>query len=519
MFVAPAADAVPGDPTAYVLARAAAADGAVDTAVAGYALALAAAPDDPLVAIRAYREGLNAGDMDLARRAAAALARFNAAPADTAILAFADATLKRDATAANAALERLAAGPLDFMAPVLRAWLVQSKGADPLPLLEANQKSALARRYSAEHRALLLIANGRVQPGMAALRALFGSDVDSPDLRFDAARLLIGAKQKDIALSLFEGDQKFLKTQLGKGARPSVAFGAARLFTRVASDLAQQDTRSMSIALTRAALLLDPNDDEARLLLANALSSGGANERALALLGAIRDDSMFARRREIALVSVLSRAGKDAAALDHARALAESPLATERDAQVYGDLLGDRRRYGAAAAAYDQAIARAGDRASWILHLQKGSALERANRWDEALPELRKAVELAPDQPAALNYLGYAQAERKENLVEAQALLERARKLQPDSAPISDSLAWAYFQRGQIDKALPLLESAAKAEPANSTINEHLGDVYWAVGRHYEARYAWRAAEIYADGKDAERLTAKIATGAAFATR
>jgi tetratricopeptide (TPR) repeat protein len=519
MLVALPVSAAPGDPSAYVRARAAAAEGAVDTAAAGYTLALAAAPDDPVVAIRAYREGLDAGDLDLARRAAATLVKFNAAPADAAILAFADAAHGGDVAAADAAIERLSKGPLDFMTPVLRAWLAEEQGRDPLPLIEAEQKSALARRYTAEHRALLLIASGRIQPGVAALRTLLGTDFDGPDLRYDAARLLVFRKQRDLAYSLFGGEHKELKAQLGKGAKPSAAFGAGRLFTRIASDLARQDTRPMSIALTRAALLLDPHNDEARLLLADALSSGGSHDRALALLKEVPADSLFARRRDIAMVTVLARAGKDDAAIDHARALAHSPDANERDAQVYGDLLTDQHRFAEAAAAYGDAITRAGDSASWILHLQKGSALERANRWDEALPELKKAVELAPDQPAALNYLGYAQAERGENLAEAQEMLEHARRLQPDSAPITDSLAWAYFQRGQVDKALPLLEAAAKAEPSNSTINEHLGDVYWAVGRHYEARYAWRAAEIYADGKDAERLTAKIASGAAFATR
>ncbi|RZM08686.1 MAG: hypothetical protein EOP68_11090, partial [Sphingomonas sp.] len=58
-----------------------------------------------------------------------------------------------------------------------------------------------------------------------------------------------------------------------------------------------------------------------------------------------------------------------------------------------------------------------------------------------------------------------------------------------------------------------LLERAASSEPTNAEIGEHLGDVYWTLGRRYEARYAWRAAQLTATGDDAPRLATKIADG------
>src|SRR3546814_14308577 len=60
---------------------------------------------------------------------------------------------------------------------------------------------------------------------------------------------------------------------------------------------------------------------------------------------------------------------------------------------------------------YDTAIARAGDRATWLLWLQKGGALEQAGDWENARPALEKALELAPNEPIVLNYLGYASLE------------------------------------------------------------------------------------------------------------
>ncbi|WP_416366424.1 hypothetical protein [Sphingomonas aurantiaca] len=89
-MAAPAA-AETGDLSAYLKARAADAAGRPDLAAASYAKVLAAAPDDPVVAIRAYREALEAGDMPLAARAAAVLNRAGVAPADAALLPLADA--------------------------------------------------------------------------------------------------------------------------------------------------------------------------------------------------------------------------------------------------------------------------------------------------------------------------------------------------------------------------------------------------------------------------------------------
>ena len=45
-----------------------------------------------------------------------------------------------------------------------------------------------------------------------------------------------------------------------------------------------------------------------------------------------------------------------------------------------------------------------------------------------------------------------------------------------------------------------------RRQPADVAINEHLGDAYYTAGRRYEARYAWAAALVYAEGADATRL-------------
>jgi Flp pilus assembly protein TadD len=513
-----AAPAISGeDLKAYVRARAADALGAADTAAAGYAIALADVPNDEMVALRAYRQGLAAGDYALASRASKTLVRAGIAPPDTAILDFAVALKARDEAGADAAVARMAKGPLEFMMPVLRGWLAFDRGQDPFAKIDAAAGGALGRRYALEHRALLLIATRRSESGLAALRGLIDGGVpDGEDLRIDGALLLAGTGDREAARELLTGSSAQmpgLHGKMAKGVKPSASFGAARLFLSLAADLAQEDAGPLSILLTRASLLLDPSDDRARLYLGEALSRAGSDRLALDILAEVRRDSPFSRGAAAGTVAALRRAGRTAEAIQRAKVMATDRDSTVPDVQTYADLLVADDRFDEAAAAYATAIKRQGTEDGWMLHFLRGTALDRGGHWDDAVVELRRAVQLAPNEVMALTYLGFALVEHRADLGEAQSLLERARRLKPADAAITDSLAWTYYLRGDTAKALPLLEEAARADPGGALVNEHLGDVYWKLGRRYEARYAWRAAAIYADAGDVPRIQAKVVDG------
>ena len=145
--------------------------------------------------------------------------------------------------------------------------------------------------------------------------------------------------------------------------------------------------------------------------------------------------------------------------------------------------------------------------------LALGGAQEQAGIWPEGLESLQKANQLLPNSPTILNYLGYAQLERRENEEEAIAAIKKAHELRSTSPAIIDSLGWAYFLTGDHDRAVTYLESALEGQPQDPTINEHLGDAYWTVGRLYEARYAWRSAKLFAEDEDLQRLARKIDIG------
>lgn len=510
---APALAEAPHDLAAYVRARAADADGVAQVAAAGYAEALAAAPGDAVVAIRAYRAALRVGDLALARRARGVLEAAGVAPADAALLALAEAAQAGDKAGALAAIRRLEGGPLAFLVAPLNAWAGYPQPPRALTTLAADQ---LDRRYGLDAGALIDLARGQSEAGLTVLRAQLSDSGGALDLRLAAARLLAAQGKRAAGLELLAGDDAAFaaaRQRIDQPVTPGLGFGLARLLSRLAEDLETARAGTLGIAVARAALIVEPENDRARLLLGQALAADNAPTLALAALDRIARDSPFAGAAALQRVEVLASSGQIEAALAAARRLAEAPGAGAREAQRLGDLLSGAGRDAEAAAAYGTAIARAGTGASWGLYLQQGGALDRAGRWAEAEPLLARAVALAPDQPIALNYLGYARLEHGGDVGAARALLERAQRLKPDNASIADSLAWAYFLGGDAERALPLLERAALADPGNGTISEHLGDVYWRLGRRYEARYAWTAAAQLAAAEDAARLAAKLEEG------
>ena len=147
-----------------------------------------------------------------------------------------------------------------------------------------------------------------------------------------------------------------------------------------------------------------------------------------------------------------------------------------------------------------------------ILFAQAG-ALDQAGNWPAARALLQRANQAQPNNALILNYLGYGQLSHGEDMAAAEQMVREAHRLAPNSAAITDSLGWALFLKGDRAGAIALLESAVQAAPADVEINEHLGDAYYAMGRRRDARFAWRAARVYAEGEDATRLDGKIANG------
>lgn len=531
LSAAPAA-ATAGDEqalAAYVRARAADSLGRTQEAANGYAAALAASPGNDVLATRTLSQAVAAGDRPLALKAALALQAAGKLQPDSRLLLLGEAFRTRRWKEAERQIAEIEKDEVfSFMTPLLRAWLAQGSGkGDALALLGKSSENALASTYAAEHRPLLLIARGRAKEGALGLAPLLDDEsIRGQRLRIAAAATLARKGERAAALELLRGDGEAVgeaRTRLQAGKRPGTeiatpAAGLSELVARIALDLEGQQIPQLALAFARLSTFIEPGNPEGYLIAAELLSERDRPDEAIAALAHVPAADPFAGIAADRRISLLVEAKRSEEALAEAREAARvQPAAVESWTRL-GDVLGQLERHGEAAEAYGKALDLAGQTDApghplWALWMLKGSSLTQAGRWPEGKAALEQAHKLAPEQPVVLNFLGYSQLERRENIAAAETLIREASKLQPDNAAITDSLGWAHYVRGDLATAVRLLEQAAAGLPADAAIGEHLGDAYFAAGRRYEARYAWQAALVYADGKAADRLRAKIDVG------
>lgn len=120
-------------------------------------------------------------------------------------------------------------------------------------------------------------------------------------------------------------------------------------------------------------------------------------------------------------------------------------------------------------------------------------AAERVGKFDLMELELRRAIAEKPDFAAAYNALGYSFADRNIRLKEAISLIEKALTLSPNDHYMLDSLGWAHYRKGNLDKAIQYLEQAFNINP-DPEIAAHLGEVLWQKGEYEKAKKIWNDA-------------------------
>ena len=120
---------------------------------------------------------------------------------------------------------------------------------------------------------------------------------------------------------------------------------------------------------------------------------------------------------------------------------------------------------------------------------------EKKKDREASIRHIKKVLEVDPDNPDALNFLGYTYAEGGVHLEEAEKLVRAALQAKPDSGHILDSLGWVYYKQGQYDKAVSELERAYRLMPEDGTVAEHLADAYSQQKRYREALRLYRRAQ------------------------
>ncbi|NOC93516.1 tetratricopeptide repeat protein [Ruegeria sp. HKCCD6604] len=297
--------------------------------------------------------------------------------------------------------------------------------------------------------------------------------------------------------------------------------GMAEIFFTVGAALNSDASADYVLLYARLASFLRPDHVDAILLSADLLDNLQQYDLAVEAYRLVPADSNDHHAAELGRAEVLDRSGKTDAAVEVLQNLAAQDPGFPGVHVALADLQRRQENYAAAVASYDTAIALTDSAAggNWFLHYARGISHERLKQWDQAEADFRRALELNPDQPQVLNYLGYSLVERQEKLDEALDMIERAVAARPDSGYIVDSLGWVLFRLGRYDEAVEHMERAVELMPVDPVVNDHLGDVYWAVGRAREAEFQWSRALSFIDPEDTDgeadpdRIRRKIEVG------
>lgn len=374
------------------------------------------------------------------------------------------------------------------------------EGAEALFAAEDGALTTISRR-AALARAEILSQLDRNEDAIAMMTEVFGPSLD-PALADVADRLKAGDRLPFAMVS-------------------SVQDGMAEVFFTIGAALNGEAADDYTLIYIRTANFLRPDHIDALLLSAGLLDDLGQYDLSVETYRKVPQNSPDYHAAELGRAEALRRAAKPDAAIEVLERLAKDYPTLPLVHSSLGDLLRQQEDYAAAVVAYDKALelTEEGAGSRWFLLYARGICHERLKQWELAEADFRKALELNPDQPQVLNYLGYSLVEKREKLDEALSMIERAVAARPDSGYIVDSLGWVLFRLGRYDEAVGHMERAVELMPVDPVVNDHLGDVYWAVGRAREAEFQWRRALSFIDPEDTdgeadpERIRRKLEIG------
>lgn len=516
----------------YLAGRRALEDMSLDEAVGFFSDAVAGDWENPVVVEQAFIAHAADGQIPEAARLGQHLVEL-VGPNDLASLVIATEALKQRRYAA--AVRELSDMGGDTYAGiagnVLRAWALTADGKfdEANKVLDEVGNGGL-EDFLVFHRALMADVAGRTADALAFAARAREADPYVARIVEAELRILGNAGRFDEAedvLAEFDAQGMShplvdaLRAPLAERRRPGVfaagpQAGAAEMFHSIGVAIVREGSPELAALFLRLGMYLDPNAEVIDIAFGQLLDSAGQHEAANTIYEAIKADSPMKPMAVVRIAGNLDDLGDRAQALAE---LEEIVAANPRDLEalsVLGDLQREDKQYAAAAETYTKALDVVdGDRPSdWRYYYVRGISYERAKQWPKAEADFRKALELNPDQPQVLNYLGYSWVDQGVNLVEALDLIERAVAASPNDGYIVDSLGWAYYRLGRFDEAVETLEQAVQMRSSDPEINDHLGDAYWKAGRQLEARFQWNvAAAVDKEGNVKERVQKKLAEG------
>ncbi|HET7852029.1 MAG TPA: tetratricopeptide repeat protein [Methyloceanibacter sp.] len=494
-----------------------------DTAAAAefYSRALAEDPGNELILEQAFLLETAAADWTRAVELARELVKVEPSHRIAQFLLGIEAFKRGDYKEADEHFSAARQGPIADLTSILaRAWVQQANGKtdQAFATLDTLSDADWAQFYQRYHRALIADVAGKREVARVAFAQAFKENPATLRVADAYARHAVNSNNRKLA-------KQTLRTHIAKSAQHPLSTallsdieagktppllvtnptdGLAEVFYGIGDALAGEGGLDMGIIFLQFSLYLEPIFPLAQVALAEAYDSAKRYDLELAAFDNISEDSPLWLNVQIQKALALNSLER----VDDAKALLEKIIAKSpkdiRPLDALGNILRSHERYAEARDYYSRAIELVGKptKDNWTLYYARGVCNERLKDWPQAEADLKKALELSPDESPVLNYLGYTWVDQSQNLKTAMDYIRKAVKLKPDDGYYIDSLGWAYYRLGNIQSAVEHLERAVELKPDDPVINDHLGDAYWRIGRKLEAKYQWQQSLTLKPDKD-----------------
>src|SRR6201996_6311014 len=518
----------------YLAARHASVERDAASAAEFYLSALRTDPKNSELLDRAFISSVADGNMDEAVKLAdRILAVDKSNRVAHLVLGVRDLKMKKYASA-QTNINQSVRGPItDLVATLLSGWAAYGAG-DTKQAVANIDKLAGPEWYPLfkdMHSAMILELAGKEKDAGVRLERAYKLDDSMLRVADEYARWLSRNKDEASATAIYDAFDKKIprhplvleglrETKAGKKLPPLVdspQAGAAEALYGIGASLTRRGGEDLALVYLQLALYLEPNQPLALLSLADLYESVKKPEMAVKIYDRVPASSPLKRNAQIQMAVDLDAADRSDEAIKILKTVtADDPKDLEA-IMALGNVERGRKKFADCADTYSKAIDAlpdANDKNNTVYYYYRGICEERSHQWPKAEADMKKALELQPDQPHVLNYLGYSWIDQGTNLDEGMKMIKRAVEQRPDDGYIVDSLGWAYYKIGNYEEAAKTLERAIDLKPEDPTINDHLGDAYWRVGRTLEAKFQWaHARDLKPEPEDLPKIEAKIKDG------
>jgi tetratricopeptide (TPR) repeat protein len=518
----------------YLAARHASVERDANSAAEFYRSALRADPKNNELLDRAFISSVADGDVDEAVKLAERILATDKNNRVARLVVGVQALKQKKYAQAQLNINQSVRGPItDLVATLLSAWASYGAG-DAKTAVAGIDKLTGPDWYPIFkdlHAGMILENAGKEKEAGQRFERVYKLDDSMLRITEAYAHWLTRNKDEAKAVTIYEAFDKKLarhplvqeglrETKAGKKLPPlvdSAQAGAAEALYGIGATLTRRGGEDLALVYLQLALYLQPTHPLALLSLADLYETVKKPQMAIKVYERVPASSPLKRNAQIQLATDLDSAERSDEAIKILKEVVANDPKDLEAIMALGNIERGRKKFADCGDTYSKGIEvlpQGNDKANSVYYYYRGICEERSKQWPKAEADMRKALELQPDQPHVLNYLGYSWIDQGINLDEGMKMIKRAVEQRPDDGYIVDSLGWAYFRIGNYEEAVKNLERAIDLKPEDPTINDHLGDAYWKVGRTLEAKFQWaHARDLKPEPDDLPKILAKIENG------